>query len=129
MLHNAASWSALRAINVTCRGTGDPKEILKSINPREAQLLDAAAGAHVRFRLGGSSWPPLIFYKIFTHRPVTGIRWLPMKSHTVLTCLSIVQLGDTDPLAAESTRAPLSRGKHYPETSSVLIYTLERVRN
>jgi hypothetical protein len=58
------------------RGTGEPKELLKAINPREAQLLDAAAGAHIRFRLGGSSWPPLILYKIFTHRPVTGrLKW------------------------------------------------------
>ncbi len=38
------------------------------INPREAALVDAAAGIHVRFRLGGSTFPPLVFYKIFTHR-------------------------------------------------------------
>jgi hypothetical protein len=27
----------------------------------------------VRFRLGGSCFPPLVFYKIFTHRPVTDV--------------------------------------------------------
>lgn len=52
---------------------GDPRELLKSINPREAQLADAAAGIHLRFRLGGTLFPPLIFYKIYTHRPVTDI--------------------------------------------------------
>jgi len=55
------------------RERGDPKEILRSINPREAQLMDAAAGMHIRFRLGGTTFPPLVFYKIFTHRPVTDI--------------------------------------------------------
>jgi hypothetical protein len=55
------------------RQQGDPKELLRSINPREASLVDAASGLHVRLRLGGSTFPPLIFYKIFTHRPVTDI--------------------------------------------------------
>jgi len=54
------------------RERGDPRELLKSINPREAQLADAASGIHVRFRLGGTVFPPLVFYKIYTHRPVTG---------------------------------------------------------
>ncbi|GAX74238.1 hypothetical protein CEUSTIGMA_g1687.t1 [Chlamydomonas eustigma] len=55
------------------RERGDPKELLRSINPREAQLADAASGIHVRFRLGGTVFPPLVFYKIYTHRPVTDI--------------------------------------------------------
>ena len=50
------------------RERGDPKEMLRAINPREAQLADAASGIHVRFRLGGTMFPPLVFYKIFTHR-------------------------------------------------------------
>ncbi len=52
----------------------EPRELLRGINPREAQLVDAAAGLHVRLRLGGSMFPPLVFYKIFTHRPVAGAR-------------------------------------------------------
>ncbi|GLC61007.1 hypothetical protein PLESTB_001705300 [Pleodorina starrii] len=55
------------------RERGDPRELLRVINPREAQLVDAAAGIHVRFRLGGTVFPPLVFYKIFTHRPVADI--------------------------------------------------------
>jgi hypothetical protein len=54
------------------RGGDDPRALLRAINPREAALLDAAAGAHVRFRLGGASFPPQVLYKIFTHRPVAG---------------------------------------------------------
>lgn len=34
-----------------CRG--DPTQLLKSVNPGEAAMLDAAARCHIRFRLGG----------------------------------------------------------------------------
>ncbi|XP_010728107.3 protein MFI isoform X1 [Larimichthys crocea] len=51
----------------------DPRKILKTVNPREAELLDAAAGVFIRFRLGGTTFPPNIYYKIFTHRPITDI--------------------------------------------------------
>lgn len=32
---------------------GDPTQLLKSVNPGEAFILDAATKCHVRFRLGG----------------------------------------------------------------------------
>jgi len=32
---------------------GDPSHLLKSINPKEAQLFDIASNVHVRFRFGG----------------------------------------------------------------------------
>lgn len=38
---------------INFRGQGDPSLMLRCINPAEAQLLDAAAGVHVRFRLAG----------------------------------------------------------------------------
>nr|XP_045002429.1 protein MFI [Jaculus jaculus] len=38
-----------------------------------AELLDAAAGIHVRFRLGGVTFPPEIYYKIFTHRHIEDL--------------------------------------------------------
>ena len=47
--------------------------LLKSINPAEAGLLDAAARCHIRFRLGGDRFPPLIYYKIFTHGGIVDI--------------------------------------------------------
>ncbi|XP_054479385.1 protein MFI [Anoplopoma fimbria] len=51
----------------------DPQAILKSVNPREAELLDVAAGVFIRFRLGGITFPPNIYYKIFTHRPIADV--------------------------------------------------------
>ncbi|XP_059786376.1 protein MFI isoform X2 [Balaenoptera ricei] len=38
-----------------------------------AELLDAAAGINVRFRLGGVKFPPEIYYKIFTHRHIEDL--------------------------------------------------------
>ncbi|XP_013968923.1 protein MFI isoform X8 [Canis lupus baileyi] len=35
------------------RRQGEPRQIVKYIDPKEAELLDAAAGIRVRFRLGG----------------------------------------------------------------------------
>jgi len=32
---------------------GDPSQLLKSVNPSEAGILDAASKCHIRFRLGG----------------------------------------------------------------------------
>ncbi|XP_056220731.1 protein MFI isoform X1 [Seriola aureovittata] len=51
----------------------DPQSILRAVNPREAELLDAAAGVFIRFRLGGITFPPNIYYKIFTHRPIADL--------------------------------------------------------
>uniref|UniRef100_M3Y3J9 Uncharacterized protein n=1 Tax=Mustela putorius furo TaxID=9669 RepID=M3Y3J9_MUSPF len=38
---------------IDIRRQGEPRQIVKYIDPKEAELLDAAAGVHVRFRLGG----------------------------------------------------------------------------
>ncbi|XP_069554017.1 protein MFI-like [Brachyistius frenatus] len=51
----------------------DPQKSLKTVNPRETELLDAAAGVFIRFRLGGITFPPSIYYKIFTHQPITDV--------------------------------------------------------
>ncbi|KAM3935313.1 protein MFI [Leptodactylus fuscus] len=58
---------------ISFKGQGDPKLLLKCINPAEAGLIDAAAGVHVRFRLGGTKFPPNIYYKLFTHRPIVDM--------------------------------------------------------
>ncbi|XP_032878593.1 protein MFI isoform X1 [Amblyraja radiata] len=58
---------------INFRGKGNPKFMMKCINPIEADLLDSAAGVHVRFRLGGETFPPEIYYKIFTHRPIVDL--------------------------------------------------------
>ncbi|XP_069869646.1 protein MFI-like [Dipodomys merriami] len=58
---------------IDLRRQGEPRQIVRFINPKEAELLDAAAGIHVRFRLGGMKFPPEIYYKIFTHRHVEDL--------------------------------------------------------
>lgn len=52
---------------------GSPMELLNSVNPSEAALLDAASRCHVRFRLGGLKFPPCIYYKIFIHGGVVDV--------------------------------------------------------
>ncbi|KAJ1504744.1 hypothetical protein HMI54_014634 [Coelomomyces lativittatus] len=44
-----------------------PSRILKHINPREVQLLDPASVVRIRIRLGGYSFPPQIYYKLYNH--------------------------------------------------------------
>ncbi|XP_042069544.1 protein MFI [Haplochromis burtoni] len=50
----------------------DPKTILKTVNPREAELLDAAAGVFIRFRLGGAAQkttPSKVVGSLWPRRP------------------------------------------------------------
>ncbi|XP_063676456.1 protein MFI-like isoform X3 [Bolinopsis microptera] len=62
---------------------GNPQFMLKCINPKEAALLDFAAGIHIRFRLAGEKFPPNIYYKIFTYRPVTDVNSFAPRDYTV----------------------------------------------
>lgn len=64
------------------REQGDAKHLLRCINPREASLIDAATQIHVRFRLGGSLFPPAIYYKVFTHAPVADIGAFAPRDYT-----------------------------------------------
>lgn len=52
---------------------GDPSYLLRCINPQEAKLLDRASGCYVRFRLGGETFPPMVYYKIFTNRTIVDL--------------------------------------------------------
>ncbi|XP_066517476.1 protein MFI-like [Hoplias malabaricus] len=61
---------------------GDPRNLLKYVNPREAEMLDAASGVYVRFRLGGTTFPPNVYYKIFTHRPIVDLCASSPKDYT-----------------------------------------------
>ncbi|XP_042561640.1 protein MFI isoform X2 [Clupea harengus] len=58
---------------VNFHNQGNPRVLLKHVNPREADILDPAAGVFIRFRLGGTTFPPNIYYKIFTHRPIVDL--------------------------------------------------------
>jgi hypothetical protein len=64
------------------RESGDPRELLRSINPREAKMIDPATAIHVRFRLGGAHFPPTIHYKVYTHGPVTDLGAFAPRDYT-----------------------------------------------
>ena len=51
---------------ITFHRSCDPALLLRHISPKEANLVvrDAAIGVHVRFRLGGTSFPPILVYKV-----------------------------------------------------------------
>ncbi|GMI34290.1 hypothetical protein TeGR_g10403, partial [Tetraparma gracilis] len=81
------SWSGLRIYRffrdlIKFRGTGDPKTLLRTINPSEAALFDGGTAVHLRFRLGGSSFPPTLYYKIFTSSPVADIGSFAPRDYT-----------------------------------------------
>jgi hypothetical protein len=61
---------------------GTPSELLRNIIPGETCLLDKATGAHVRFRLGGMIFPPMIFFKIYTHRPLCDVNAFAPRDYT-----------------------------------------------
>ncbi|XP_031553124.1 uncharacterized protein C11orf65 homolog [Actinia tenebrosa] len=67
---------------INFKNRGDPKLMLRCINPREADLLDAGAGVHVKFRLAGEKFPPNIYYKIFTHRNIADIGAFAPRDYT-----------------------------------------------
>lgn len=58
---------------VTKQLKGAPYDLLRSIIPTESHLLDRASGVHVRFRLGGRIFPPKVYFKIYTHRPLCDV--------------------------------------------------------
>ncbi|TPX56416.1 hypothetical protein PhCBS80983_g04549 [Powellomyces hirtus] len=61
---------------------GEPRKLLKFINPQEADLMDASMGIHVRFRLGGASFPPSIFYKVFVHKSLIDMNAFSPRDYT-----------------------------------------------
>lgn len=69
---------------VNFRNRGDPGLLLRCINPSEAALVqDRASGAVVRFRLGGSVFPPIVYYKVYLRNPVTDLGSFAPRDYTV----------------------------------------------
>ncbi|CAJ1398530.1 unnamed protein product [Effrenium voratum] len=66
-------YGTLRETIAMFRRSGDPYLLLRAVLARESVLLDPALQLHVRFRLGGPSFPPSIFYKIYTHGNVVDL--------------------------------------------------------
>ncbi|KAL5457328.1 hypothetical protein EMCRGX_G034576 [Ephydatia muelleri] len=69
---------------IVFRARGNPSHLLRTINPLEAELLDKAAGSFVRFRLGGNTFPPSIYYKIFTHHNVVDMCAYSPRDYTAM---------------------------------------------
>ncbi|EGR30988.1 hypothetical protein IMG5_120040 [Ichthyophthirius multifiliis] len=63
---------------------GNPARLLKAINPLEAQLLETASNVHLRFRLGGETFPPNIYYKIYTHGALCDINSYAPRDYSVI---------------------------------------------
>lgn len=63
---------------------GNPAKLLKGINPLEATLLETAVDCHVRFRLGGDTFPPNIYYKIFSKTNVCDINAFAPRDYSSL---------------------------------------------
>ena len=47
--------------------------VYPSIQSHRSTILNLMLGTHVRFRLGGYSFPPGIYFKLYTHRPLCDI--------------------------------------------------------
>ena len=64
---------------ILARQNSNPYLLLKLLNPAEFASLggggggDHASGLYIRFRLGGSVFPPVLYYKTFSSMPVTDI--------------------------------------------------------
>uniref|UniRef100_A0A673IPQ8 Uncharacterized protein n=1 Tax=Sinocyclocheilus rhinocerous TaxID=307959 RepID=A0A673IPQ8_9TELE len=69
---------------VSFHNQGDPRLLLRFINPAEANILDAASGALIRFRLGGPTYPPNIYFKIYTRAPIVDMCASSPKDYTQL---------------------------------------------
>ena len=65
-------------------GVGAHRLLLRCINPSEAALVsDRASGAVVRFRLGGSVFPPIVYYKVYLRNAVTDMGSFAPRDYTV----------------------------------------------
>lgn len=61
-----------------------PLELLKVINPREAELVDPASAITVMLRLGGYKFPPRIYYKLFLTGPVCDVGAFAPRTYAAL---------------------------------------------
>ena len=58
---------------VRSRERTEPQLLLRALEAREGALTDPSSGLYVRLRLGGSAFPPLILYKVFTSQRVLDV--------------------------------------------------------
>ncbi|KAJ3324296.1 hypothetical protein HDV06_000335 [Boothiomyces sp. JEL0866] len=64
---------------IKIRENGDPANMLKYINPREANIIDKSLAIHTKF-------PPTIYYKIFVHKNLVDINSFAPRNYTLNEC-------------------------------------------
>lgn len=67
---------------INFRLVGDPYSLLRTVCPLEAGMFDRALGIHVRFRLGGSTFPPMMYFKCFLHKPLCDVGAFAPRDYT-----------------------------------------------
>ena len=77
---------------ISLKNRGNPSRLLKFINPHETELIDSASGLHVKFRLGGTVFPPTIYYKIFVHKALVDMNAFSPRDYTTSKQLLPVEL-------------------------------------
>lgn len=90
-----------------------PTCLYRSIVPSEASLLDRAAGVHVRFRLGGVIFPPMVLYKIFTHKPLCDINSFAPRNYSKETVLTQQNLNAQSKSTYKQQVSSIRVGKTY----------------
>ena len=100
---------------------GAPSEILRAIIPNECHLLDKAAGIHVRFRLGGNIFPPKVYFKLFTHRPLCDVNAFAPRDYTQEKLIDSFQLHNksTVKLPPKAAKKAIRVGASYFDTRVV----------
>ena len=90
---------------VRFKNEGDPRDLLRGINPGEAGSFERCTRIQVRFRFGGEAFPPEIYYKIYTNGPVCDVGAFAV-SHDSLA----LHLGLNSPCVVASAVWQLSNG-------------------
>ncbi|KAJ3184154.1 hypothetical protein HDU87_005000 [Geranomyces variabilis] len=87
---------------------GEPRKLLRFINPKEAELMDASMAIHVRFRLGGTSFPPSIFYKVFIHKRLVDMNAFSPRDYTAQSSKQILPVDLFDKTANPGVPVPFA---------------------
>lgn len=51
-------------------------------------MLDKASNVHLRFRLGGDKFPPLIYYKLYVHAGVVDLNSFAPRDYSAIKKLT-----------------------------------------
>lgn len=66
---------AYRSLRTICchLGDGDPRVLLRTLSPDDVYACDPTMKSVVRLRLGGTRFPPTIYFKVFTRSAVCDV--------------------------------------------------------